>query len=151
MPHPSLLFPLILLAAPALPDADGRAIDGVVVAQLSLRQRIIIRIPRLPERPPPVDPAGVVTWIEKRGPKCVPMEKLGGAMVTRSDSVDLMVDGGKRLRAKLGEECRALDFYSGFYIKPDPDGKVCAERDSIRSRSGGYCPIAAFKRLVPRR
>lgn len=150
MPHPSLLLPLILLVAPALPEADESGGEGVAIAQLSLRQRFIIRIPRLRELEPQVE-AAARTWVEKRGPKCVAMEELNGAMVTRRDSVDLMVDDGTRLRAKLSDECPALDFYSGFYIKPNPDGRVCAQRDSIRARSGGYCPISGFKRLVPGR
>jgi hypothetical protein len=31
------------------------------------------------------------------------------------------------------------------------DRKVCASRDSIRSRSGGECRIASFRALVPAR
>ena len=65
--------------------------------------------------------------------------------------IDLMLEGGDRLRAKLDNDCPPLDFYSGFYLKPTPDGMVCADRDAIRSRSGAACAIESFKQLVPKR
>ena len=54
-----------------------------------------------------------------------------------------------RIRARLDRNCPALDYYYGFYISPDEDGLVCADRDSIRSRVGGECQIDAFRRLRP--
>ena len=55
------------------------------------------------------------------------------------------------LRARLGNDCPALGFYSGFYVKANPDKKMCAKRDSIRSRSGRLCAIQSFTSLVPAR
>ena len=146
----SLVFLSLLLAlAPAAAVDESRA-GNVEVAQLTVHQRIIVRIPRLFGRVPisPVDP---VRWTEKKGPQCVAMSALDGAVVTGSQSIDLMLEGGDRLRAKLHDDCPPLDFYSGFYLKPTPDGMVCADRDAIRSRSGAACAIESFKRLVPKR
>nr|WP_254447634.1 hypothetical protein [Sphingomonas sp. ID1715] len=86
-------------------------------------------------------------WREKGGPKCIPAGALAGAQISR-EGVDLLLKGGARVRAKL-DRCPPLDYYSGFYIRPGLDGRVCQDRDTIRVRSGGSCEIDAFKTLVP--
>ena len=143
---------LILLALVPGASAQESRIEEVEVAQLTLHQRIIIRIPRLPfTRPRSDDPPEGVRWVEKKGPKCVPMVRLEGALLSAPDSVDLIIKDGDRVRAKLDKNCPSLDFYSGFYLKPTADGMVCADRDSFRTRSGGSCGIDQFKRLVAKR
>lgn len=155
MPNP--LAPLLMLAltAPAAvaaaPGQDGPAREGWVVAQLTIRQRIIIRVPQPLSRaalPVPAPPA--VKLDEKKGPKCVPIAKLAGSGVARKSSVDLLLADGSLMRAKLGDDCPALDFYAGLYLKPTPDGMLCADRDTIRARSGRACPISSFKKLKRR-
>lgn len=123
--------------------AGGGTGQAVLLAQLTFRQQIIIRVP---SHQPPRDP---MLWREKKGPKCIPAEALAGAQVSR-EGVDLLLRGGKRLRAKLGR-CPPLDYYSGFYIRPGADGRVCENRDAIRVRSGGSCEIDDFRSLVPDR
>ena len=140
--HP--LYPTLLLGllAPAAAMGD----DQVEVAQLTIRQRLVIRVPRMPM------PERVTTptvWKEKKGPKCLPIASMAGALISSPSQVDLVLQGGARVRAKLDGDCRPLDFYSGFYIRPTADGQVCADRDAIRVRSGASCPIDTFKRLVP--
>ncbi|WP_309503632.1 MULTISPECIES: hypothetical protein [Sphingomonas] len=115
----------------------------VVLAQLTIRQQLIIRVPSRIR--PPADP---VRYKEKDGPKCIPASDLAGAQISNY-GVDLLLRGGKRVRAKLAEDCPPLDYYSGFYIRQGLDGQVCADRDSIRVRSGGSCEIERFRRLVP--
>ncbi|WP_404334113.1 hypothetical protein AB2M62_12360 [Sphingomonas sp. MMS12-HWE2-04] len=100
---------------------------------------IIMRAPRLP------------ALIEKKANDCVKVDKLAGFTVNRSDSVDLVLKDGSLLRAKLGSDCPALGFYSGFYVKPNKDQKICAKRDGFRSRSGRTCPIQGFASLVQAR
>ena len=131
----SFVFLSLLLALAPAAAVDGSRAGNDRETRLTVHQRIIIRIPRLFGRAPvsPVDP---VRWTEKKGPQCVAMSALDGAVVTGSQSIDLMLEGGDRLRAKLDDDCPPLDFYSGFYLKPTPDGMVCADRDAIRSRSG---------------
>ena len=70
-------------------------------------------------------------------------------MITNPKEVDLVLTGGKRIRAKLGKDCRPLGFYQGFYLRPTQDGMICADRDAIKVRSGASCPIDDFKLLVP--
>lgn len=144
---------LLLLAAPVSSAPADSAVGGIELAQLTFHQRIVIRIPRMPvgRQPFTAAPVAPITWEEHKAPKCVAAETLIAANVTDADNVDLVVRGGERLRAKLDKACRALDFYSGFYLQTQPDGMICARRDSIRSRSGDDCPIDSFKRLVPAR
>jgi hypothetical protein len=79
------------------------------------------------------------------------MSGVGGAAVIEEDSVDLILKGGQRVRARFASSCAALDYYSGFYILPTKDGRICADRDSIHTRAGGECQIARFRLLVPDR
>lgn len=147
----------LLLPPAALPETQGKRVapvTGTRMAQVRIQQHIVIRVPRpdaVRRVSAPAAPLPPIAWIEKDGEKCVEMTRLAGAAITRSDSVDLVMAGGKRVRAKLGKECPALDFYSGFYVKPTRDGKVCARRDTFRSRAGGECQIKAFRTLIPGR
>lgn len=113
----------------------------------------IIRTPLPP--PPPViaysRPAPATGWSEHKAARCVPLRRIAAVTVMAGDSVDLLLDDGRRLRAKLGSDCPALDFYSGIYVKPDGDGRLCAGRDWIRSRSGGQCQVQTFRALSPAR
>lgn len=148
---PSPLPPLLLLAlaAPAAAVADG----DMRRAQLTIRERIIIRVPRM-TAPPGRTSLPVTTpmrWKETKGPKCIPAQGMAGAMVTSAKQVDLVLLGGKRVRAKLDGDCKPLDFYGGFYLRPAADGMICADRDAIKVRSGASCGIDEFKTLVARR
>jgi|UniRef100_UPI0035CB2D2E hypothetical protein len=150
---PNLAFPsAVLLALAPAASAEVAQIDGTQLAQLTIHQRIVIRIPRVlggrrDQRSEPVEQR----WAEKKGPKCVPMAALEGAVITGTDSVDLIVADGTRLRARFDDDCPALDFYSGLYVKGTSDGMICADRDSIRARSGSTCKIDKFRRLIAKR
>lgn len=135
---PAFIIALIALVAPA-PSPDG----GVVAfAQTTVRQRVIVRVPRMSAPPP-------VRWKEAKGPKCVPAGALAGALAQPSGALDLVLLGGQRVRAKLKRRCRSINFYSGLYVRPGPDGMVCADRDAVRVRSGERCEIDDFKLLTP--
>lgn len=143
--HAALPLALLALAAPAL----AAAAPQVELAQLTIRQRLIVRVPSMP--PPRITPARPIEWKEKKGPSCIPVAELGGAIVTARDRIDLVLRGGRRVRAEFDDDCRGLDFYRGFYLKPAADGMVCAGRDVVRSRSGAKCPVERFRKLVPKR
>ena len=154
--HPTLPLALLALSTPLAASLDAAApqdLDGVQTAQVTIRERLIIRVPRMPVRSR--IPAGArmslppeeQRWKEKRGPKCIPAQAMAGALVRGPDTIDLVLAGGKRLRARLSDDCRPLDFYSGFYLRPSADGQVCADRDSIQARSGAMCMITKFRRL----
>jgi hypothetical protein len=134
--------PLLLAASVGgAASADGRA-RPVQLAQVTIEQSLIIRVPRR-------TPAKPLKWKLKKGPKCVPMAAIAGAAVVADDAIDLVLQGGQRLRAHFSDRCPALDYYSGFYILPTDDGAICADRDLIRTRSGGQCEITRFSRLRP--
>lgn len=128
---------------------------GPSMGSYIIQQRLIIRVPRLPVGRAPIPegaaPPPPIRWVEKKADQCVVASSLAAAAITRTDSVDLVLNGGKRVRARLADDCLALDFYTGFYLKPASDGKVCAARDSLRSRSGQACRIESFRALVPGR
>ncbi|KQM67645.1 hypothetical protein ASE75_01560 [Sphingomonas sp. Leaf17] len=159
MLHSTLPLALLALSTPlaaALDPAIAQDLDGVEVAQVTIRERMIIRVPRMPVRTrtpigarvslPPVEQR----WKEKRGPKCIPAQAMAGALVRGPDTIDLIMAGGKRLRARLDDDCKPLDFYSGFYLRPSADGQVCIGRDSVQARSGAMCMITRFRRLEPK-
>ena len=135
---------------------EARPLDWATAVQQA--QNLVIHVPRvtvtrativtrsMPAPPPPRMP---MMFIEKKADDCIKMEAIRGFSVSRGDSVDLMLRDGRLLRAKLGKNCPALGFYSGFYVKATPDKKMCAGRDAIRSRSGRQCGIEAFRSLVP--
>jgi hypothetical protein len=143
----ALAAPFVLSAAP-----DGAAIDGTRWAQVTIHERLIIRIPRVAPATAAMSRAATPpVWDERKGPRCLNVVALTGASIDREGEVDLVVGGVKRVRAKLDDDCPTLDFYSGLYFKPDDDGKICARRDVIRSRSGARCAITGFRTLVVRR
>ena len=150
MLHRALPAVLLALAVPlAAAVSPMEPTNYVQLTQLSIHQRVVIRIPRVAVAPMPA--AAPVRWKEKRGPRCIASADLRGAMVTGESAVDLVLGGGRRLRAKLDSDCGPLDFYSGFYLKRAADGSVCAGRDVIRARSGTACQITAFRTLKPKR
>jgi hypothetical protein len=112
-------------------------------------QRLVVErqwILRVPVRPQPL-PQGLI-WVESKGPKCIPTGVIRGAMLSGTDHVDLVLPH-QRIRANFDEDCPALDFYAGFYLKTD-DHRVCARRDSVHSRMGGSCRIKRFRTLKPK-
>jgi hypothetical protein len=118
---------------------------GQSVTRLVVQDEVILRVP-LMAPPPPLQ----LEWVERRGPNCIPAGAIRGALLSGPGQVDFMLGGhAGRVRAKLDDECPALDFYGGLYLEPD-DRKLCAGRDAIHSRMGGSCTIARFKQLVPK-
>ena len=137
---------VLLLAALSGAPQEASPADPIQFAQVMIREQVLIRVPanlremaRAPE--PQLD------WKEKKGPKCVSMRLIAGATLLSQNSVDLIFRDKSRIRAKLERRCPALDYYHGFYIRPNKDGQVCADRDTIRSRMGGECEIEKFKEL----
>jgi hypothetical protein len=133
---------------PATGAPGSRAVEDVQVAQMMIQQRIIIRVPAVN---PPSPPHRPIRLKEVKGPKCVTLNQLAGASIGQNDAVDLFMRGGMRLRAQLDDDCPALDYYTGFYIAPTADGKVCQRRDMLHTRAGQQCLVKRFRLLVPDR
>src|SRR3546814_7193060 len=77
------------------------------------------------------------------------MRNIMGMQAVHRGSIDLITRQNQRLRAQLNRGCRALDFYAGFYMKGNKDGRLCEDRDEINARSGARCEIDKFRLLVP--
>ncbi len=128
-------FALLLAAAPPAPA-------------VMMRQYVIVRVP-VRMQPVVARPRAFTTWNESRGPRCLPVQSIVGATITRPASVDLVMRDRSRVRARLGRRCPPLDFRYGFYLRPSADGRICQDRDSLHSRAGGECGIDTFRGLVP--
>ena len=114
------------------------------VAHVIVQQRTILRVPvRIRQSPP----APNIHWEEGKGPNCIPTSQIVGATFLGQNSVDLILRDQRRIRARLENKCPALDYYYGFYLTRSDDGKICADRDIIRSRVGGQCEIEDFRTL----
>ena len=138
-----MLWPLLGLI-PALFSLAGQDTSQQPqgVRRVVVNEELIISIPIRPR------PKQNVEWIEKKGPKCINADRLTGANWSGPSSIDFLLRDRTRVRAVMDNECPALDFYRGFYLQPD-DERICAKRDTIRSRVGGSCRIERFRTLVP--
>ena len=132
-------MPLLLGLITAQPAAVGQA-----VTRLIIQDEVILRVP---VQPRPLMPD--IDWIEKKGPKCVPVAAIRRALLQGPEQVDFILANHARIRAQLDDDCPALDFYGGFYLQPEDD-RLCAGRDAVHSRMGGSCTIERFKQLVPK-
>jgi hypothetical protein len=112
------------------------------VRRVVINEELIISIPIRPR------PRQNVEWSEKKGPKCVPAQRIAGAMLSGPSSIDFVLRNRQRVRAIMDSECPALDFYGGFYLQPDDD-RICAKRETIQNRVGASCRIERFRTLVP--
>ncbi len=145
-------FAVALLVFLAAPGPSTEPLDWARAIELFQQQHITIHVPRMTTTTTIIMRSPVpVPMVEKKAEDCVKIERIAGYSVNRTNSIDLLLSDGKLLRVNLGDDCPALGFYSGFYVKPDKDKKICAGRDALRSRSGRACGIQNFRRLVPAR
>ena len=124
--------------APPMPPLPAERVKVMTV-----EERLIIRVPVAPR------PRLKIRWEEEKGPKCLPAHAIAGAFLSGADSIDFLLRNRQMMRARLDSDCEGLDFYGGFYVQPE-DRRICARRDTIRSRVGGSCRIEKFRTLVPK-
>ena len=129
----------------AVPAPQPRDPEQVQLAQLSFRSHVVVRVQTTQLAMVPL-----AALREKKGPKCVASGDILAAAVVERSSVDLVLRGGFRMRARLAANCPGLDYYSGFYVVPSSDWRLCADRDVIRDRAGGECEVDKFRQLVAR-
>ncbi len=124
--------------------------------QVRIEQRMIIRIaPRMPGSmlAPPPDPRFSVPQqpprlFERKTDKCLPIASIAGVQIESQDRLVLITRNRKMIGASLDKTCHARDFYSGFYVDRNDDGRLCAGRDTIHSRAGANCAITRMRELV---
>ncbi len=125
-----------------------------IANQVRIEQRVILRIsPRAPEMQSMVSEmrrrAPNMHWEERKTGGCLPMTSLVGVRIGGEDQLVLYTRDRSMFRARLGDACSAREFYSGFYVEPNRDGKLCINRDRLQSRSGASCELSGLSRLVP--
>lgn len=130
-----------------IPALFGMAGDPPSPEQLRVRrvvinEELVISIPIRPRKSQNLE------WVERKGPKCIPAERIAGATLSGPSSIDFVLRDRSRVRAVFDDECPALDFYKGFYLQPD-DQRICAKRETIQNRVGASCRIERFRSLVP--
>ena len=162
------LTAILLLSVPDMREmrpTDGPSADAPVhyvserpreFAQVRIEKRVIIRVPRrLPSSLAPMagfsQKSSQPTYREKKIGKCLPMNNVLGVQMFADRYLDLVTKDRKRIRAQLEDNCQARSFYSGFYVEKTKDGKMCAGRDILHSRTGAKCEIERFRELVPQR
>ena len=133
------LLPLLVGLFGAQPGTVEQSVTRLIV-----QDEVILRVP---VQPRPLMPA--IEWVEKKGPKCVPVAAIQRASLFGTEQVDFVLTNRARIRAQFDEDCPALDFYGGFYLQL-PDDRLCARRDAIHSRIGTSCTIERFKQLIPK-
>lgn len=136
-------FALLLSLFPSI-FGYAAASQSDQVRTLVVQEDVIMRVPVRPRLLPPA-----LEWVEKKGPDCIAADEIRAAARSGREHVDFLLTDRRRMRARLADDCPALDFYSGFYLRPER-GEICERRDSIHSRIGGSCRIEKFRSLVPR-
>ena len=159
-----LLTPLALMfpAAVAVEQHSAAqhaplAIDAQPARQVSIEQRITIRINPRPAPMPNVatlvaegaDAGAEPRYIERKAGKCLPLGAIAGVQPLSDDWLLLILRDNRLFTARLTKGCQAREFYSGFIVKRNADGQVCISRDELLSRSGTSCQVSGFRQLLP--
>ncbi len=143
----------VALGALFVPDAV-RDIQGKPWHQVSVEQHMIIRISPgngaiMRDLPPPAPEPPPMRLHPRRMPPCVPVQAIAAVRPLAGDRLLLILRDHRLVGADLSRTCAARDFYMGFYITPTADGLLCADRDTIHSRSGTTCTITQVHEMVP--
>lgn len=122
--------------------------------QVRIEQRVVVRIaPQsattrrnlladLPQR-------AVAPQFEEGGKeKCVALEGIAGVQTGSGNRLVLFLRDRRMISVNLEKSCRARDFYSGFYVEKNKDGRLCVERDKLQSRTGARCEVDTMRELV---
>ena len=129
-----------------------------VVYQVRIEQSLRIRIaPQGPVAAPRLRPDMLVgipqraigtDFVERRMGRCLPVSSIAGVQPSGKNELILYLRDRRIVRAELERECRARDFYSGFYLSRNEDGRLCVDRDMLQSRSGAHCKLSEMRQLV---
>lgn len=149
----------LVTSGPGLTDPAGGLADacapkeGGVARQVRIEQRVILRISPQPGRlrrdilddlPPQALPTRVV---ERPFGKCVDASEIVG-VADRGSRLLMYLRNRQVLSAELEDACSPRDFYLGFYLEKNSDGKLCVDRDRLLSRAGAKCRVSSLNRLV---
>lgn len=124
-----------------------------VARQVRIEQRVILRI----NPQPGSTRRSMLAELPRQGAQARLVERPHGKCLNAGDILGVS-DRGSRLviymrnrqiiTASLEKACSPRDFYLGFYVEPNKDGRLCVDRDRLMSRAGAKCRISGFNRLV---
>lgn len=158
---PIMLAPLALLmhgaagsAVVVPPGGDGGQSTAAsadarppVAYQVRMRSRVIIRVGPRQDRSAPIS-RPVQYRLEPLDGDCVTMSDIAAVQVGASNRLLLFMRDRRVVSATLERSCEAQAFYSGFYVEENADGRLCASRDMLHSRSGALCGVSQFNRVL---
>ncbi|MEE3218241.1 MAG: hypothetical protein VX247_08095 [Pseudomonadota bacterium] len=123
-----------------------------VANQVRIERRVILRISpqpsamrrgftaELPRQAP-------VRMAERPHGDCVSAAEIVG-VADRGSRLVMYMRNRQIISAELEKACSPRDFYLGFYVERNDDGKLCVGRDRLMSRAGAKCRVSDFHRLV---
>ena len=132
-----------------------RPIFPTVLHQVRIEQHIIIRVVPRPSRDQQElmnierQASSPPRFIERSMGRCIAIADIGGVQPDGDSRLLLFMRDRRLISADLERGCSARDFYSGFYIAHNKDGKMCVGRDKLLARSGMRCAISAIHLLEP--
>lgn len=117
---------------------QGRVYVRIAPRSVAARRNLLAQLPvrARPQR-----------YEEKKAKKCVRVEEIAGVETGSGNRLLLFLRDANILSVNLEKACRARDFYAGFYVKSNEDGRLCVERDTLQSRNGARCDIARMMKL----
>ncbi|MEL7217557.1 MAG: hypothetical protein AAGK01_03900, partial [Pseudomonadota bacterium] len=124
-----------------------------IVRQVRIERRVVIRIsPARSNRNQLLArlPQGELNsrYEERKTDKCLPVSGIAGVQTGSGNRLLLFLRDRRIIAANLEKACRARDFYSGFYVEQNKDGKLCIKRDKLQSRTGAKCEVSRMRQLV---
>lgn len=128
--------------------------SSATARQIRIEQRVVVRI--APQPPAArqnlladLPQRELTQRFEERGKeKCVALQGIAGVQTGSGNRLVLFLRDRRMISVNLEKSCRARDFYSGFYVEKSEDGRLCAERDKLQSRTGARCEVEAMRQLV---
>lgn len=88
------------------------------------------------------------TFEERKMASCVPVSGIAGVQTGNGNRLLLFLRDQRIVSLNLERGCRSRDFYSGFYVERNEDGRLCVKRDQLQSRSGAKCEVERMRQLV---
>lgn len=125
-----------------------------VANQVRIEQRVVVRIAPAPPTArrnmmADLPQRALPPRFEERGKeKCVPLDDIAGVQTGSGNRLVLYLRDRRMISVNLEKTCRARDFYAGFYVEKNRDGRLCIERDRLQSRTGARCEVDMMRELV---
>ena len=125
-----------------------------VANQVRIEQRVVVRIAPAPPTArrnmmADLPQRALPPRFEERGrEKCVPLDDIAGVQTGSGNRLVLYLRDRRMISVNLEKTCRARDFYAGFYVEKNRDGRLCIERDRLQSRTGARCEVDMMRELV---